>query len=290
MNLALHGIVTDLKKSFVDGAENTKVAKSLIYYTRKQQGVFAFLSYICQYAMYGYILLVCVCSCIAIYACTLADEQIQENAYIIVQQLIHHTDCMGPALAGDALGLSVIYRDTLQRAESLAEERASFGRFLSMESVASKQEASTEVCGDSSVLSFYTTLMRLLAYCASVPCDRTTACLDEAGSNSASRHKQSAICRTRSILQNLIKAEEIVTILSFKSCTGKERGLSAYHKEAALLFLDRVYGMPCLDLLLQLLNNSFIPDVKLALQLSQEVRVCAVLYEGECSLCLELIV
>ena len=77
-------------------------------------------------------------------------------------------------------------------------------------------------------------------------------------------------------MQNLIKAEEIVTILSFKSCTGKERGLSANHKEAALLFLDRVYGMPCLDLLLQLLNNAFIPDVKLALQLSQEVCVYAV--------------
>lgn len=209
----------------------------------------------------------------------IADEQIEENAYIIVQQLIHHTECMGPALAGDALGLSNMYRDALQRAENVGEERIDYGRLISMESTTSssrslmKQGTSAGIYGDTSVLTFYTTLMRLLACSASRPTNDKLPS-GKAGlsvSHSANRHKQSAIRRTRSILQNLIKAEEVVAILSFKSCGGREKGLNAFHKEAALLFFGRVYGIPGPDLLLQLLTNAFMPDVKLALQLAQEV-------------------
>lgn len=126
------------------------------------------------------------------------------------------------------------------------------------------------------VLTFYTCLVRLLACCASSPtteqqlpsrqCSVEGPSEEPLESYSANRHKQSVISRTRSILQNLIKEDELVAILSFPS-SGKERGLSPFHKEAALLFFARVYGIPGPELLLQLLTQAFIPDVKLALKL-----------------------
>lgn len=238
-----------------------------------------------------------------------------------MQQLIHHTECMGPALAGDALGLSAVFREALQRAEEAsamltAAEQRPYGRLISADSTAGsgaggaggaggsttssllmvKQETTSGIFGDTSVLTFYTALMRLLACCATRPADMCSAGKlpaaaganstgsgeGEGTSSSATRHKQSAIYRTRSILQNLIKVEEIVAILSLRSSGGggggeggggtKEQGLSAFHKEAALLFFDRVYGVTGPELLLQLLNGAFIPDVKLALQLAQKVR------------------
>ena len=157
------------------------------------------------------------------------------------------------------------------------------------------------------VLSFYTCLVRLLACCASSPRAYGQAMPTSSGSHSpsakrkqqqpsvisegdglpssssaaaatlhapprarqssANRQKLCMISRTRDILQNLIKAEEIVAILSFPS-SEKEKGLTPFHKEAALLFFARVYGIPGPDLLLELLNKAFAPDIKLALRLS----------------------
>ena len=130
-------------------------------------------------------------------------------------------------------------------------------------------------CKTESILTFYTNLVRLLSYCASKPetAHRPNALLPKGGAHSANKQKQSVLSRTRNILQNLIRDEEIVAILSFKSAIGRESGLKPFHKEAALLFFDRVYGVPSPELLLQLLTDAFLPDLKLALQLFQ-VYIC----------------
>ena len=127
------------------------------------------------------------------------------------------------------------------------------------------------------ILAFYTSLVRLLASCASRSNpsmsrqNRLPSYPGQMESYSSDRHKQSILSRTINILQNLIKAEEIVAILSFKTVDVKngEIGLGPFHKEAALLFLDRVYGIPGPELQLQLLNKAFLPDIKLALQLAE---------------------
>lgn len=231
---------------------------------------------------------------------SIADEQIQENAHIIVQQLIHHSECLGPALSADALGLHRVYQEAFQKiAEceaSLVAEGNSYGHHESVPTPRFLSRQSTLLFSWSDhpavdILVFYTSLVRLLAYCASKSANDSTK---EEGDRrdsfaagvssrasvasvsrhdqeacSMSRHKQSIISRTRNILQNLIKADEIVGILSSSFDSKTEQGLRPSHKEAVLLFLDRVYGMPSAELLLDLLSKAFLPDVKYALRLAQ---------------------
>ncbi len=222
----------------------------------------------------------------------------------MVQQLIHHTECMGPAVGSCSVGLSSIYSEALQRGEGEGEGEGedtilpSYSRFTSTDSSSGssgtlkKQFTSFPSIApnqdDASVLTFYTCLIRLLACCATNPatpsgpkekhyCSEQPQVYEPGNpteSYSANRQKQSMISRTRSILQNLVRAEDIVAILSFKSFDGRDTGLSPFHKEAALLFFCRVYGIPGPEMLLQLLTNAFIPDIKLALQLSQVQKTC----------------
>lgn len=228
----------------------------------------------------------------------ISDEQIQENAHIIVQQLILHSECLGPALCGDALGLHRIYQEALQKianseASNVAESN-SYGHQDTAPSFLKRQttfQLSWFQYQPMDVLLFYTSLVRMLAYCSSEATNDNSSSNTVSGkggreggpaltsaphcqgqdpvTRSTSRHKQSVITRTRNILQNLIKTEEIVGILSFKFDSMKEQTLRPSHKESVLLFLDRVYGISCPDLLLQLLSQAFLPDVKCALQLAQ---------------------
>ena len=204
---------------------------------------------------------------------------------------------MGPALGGGSRGLASIYSEALQEGE--AEDTmptVSYSRLTSSDSTYSSGSLKKQFTSftssshiDASVLTFYTSLIRLLACCATSPaspmdklpggkqCGGNLPAYDVTDPNesySANRQKLSMISRTRSILQNLIKAEDVVAILSFKSFDGRDPGLSPSHKEAALLFFSRVYGIPGPDVLLQLLNNAFLPDIKLALSLSKVKILC----------------
>ena len=238
-----------------------------------------------------------------------ADEQIQENAHIIVQQLIHRSECLGPALSADALGLHHIYQEVFQKIAnteaSLVAESSSHHGSSSVPHGISRQPTvqfnwSYQPAMD--ILIFYTSLVRLLAYCASKSTNDSTkdgegegskdgnvrlfndssvvssgakfehVCHQDPDTCSTSRHKQSVISRTRNILQNLIKTDDIVGILSSSFDSKKEHGLRPTNKEAVLLFLDRVYGIPCPELLLKLLSQAFLPDIKYALQLA---KVCS---------------
>ena len=205
---------------------------------------------------------------------------------MVIRLLIHHSDCLGPALAGDALGLQKVYTVAIEQLPfneselslNRSQSREMISRLLSHESIMSTISSHSSVLSSNQnlttteVLSFYTDLLLLMAYCAAgVSCNHT-----HSGGGSAhtatpcvSKQKQSAITRTTNILQNLIKPEDLVGILSLKIAQGAEKGLSPCHKEAAVLFLERVYGVTNPELLLKLLTDAFLPDIKLALKLVQ---------------------
>lgn len=221
------------------------------------------------------------------------DEQIEENAHVIIQQLIHHSECLGPALAGEALGLKEVYKDAFQSMEedndSEPVDLRSFGPrksevFGSTTSLFRRQMTyHYPTSNPNDILSFYTKLVRLLAYCASEvngngDCDEDDKSQEKnlsrsgmSGTNlsgaTMNRHKKSIITRTRNILQNLVKVEDLVGILSTQFKTDKQILISSSHKDAILLFLDRVYGIPSPEVLLQLISQAFLPDIKYALQL-----------------------
>lgn len=146
----------------------------------------------------------------------------------------------------------------------------------------------------SDILCFYTKLIRLLAYCANEANgngsygegdkyqEKNSARGDSRGGGMSgdyrggtthlsgatmNRHKKSIITRTRNILQNLVKVEDLVGILSTQFKPDKQSSITASHKDAVLLFLDRVYGIPSSEVLLQLISQAFLPDIKYALQL-----------------------
>ena len=199
-------------------------------------------------------------------------------------------------MAGDALGLHLVYREAFQKLAEVEKSSGSGGNTprkpdwqSSLKRQATFHYSWTNTAND--ILVFYTRLIRLLAYCAcevrpsngdgldgELPEGRS-AVRRSGGKASAehsyiignsltsNRHKQSAIVRTRNILQNLVKTEELVGILSTKFDAKKEAGIHSTHKESVLLFLDRVYGIPSPELLLQLISQAFLPDIKHALQL-----------------------
>ena len=213
------------------------------------------------------------------------DEQIQENANLLVRLLIHHSECLGPGLAGEAIGMLKVYEEAIEHLDdapsymtppddSTDSPHRPLQHQESNVSVSSSRQSSTSLglLGTPRlVLSFYTSLIRLLACCAPNSACATSPTPFSAGLLSptlspkgANSLKKSTAERTRNILQNLIKESEIVGILSLPF---SQDGLNPAHKEAALLFLDRVYGVTGQELLLQLLTDAFLPDVKIVLKL-----------------------
>ena len=252
---------------------------------------------------------------------------------MIVRLLIHHPECLGPALAGEAIGLHRVYEDALdhmfdtpQYGSSRASPRDSTdlssapplrGGLFREESViftdtstdyhASEHRRSSSfmnlnLMGTRLVLSFYTGLVHLLAYCApgrevidniangngSSGLSGSTGGSGSSFSGSAggtgsgpngttsgtssgcseSTMKKSGAERTRSILSNLISVEDVKGILSLPFARDGRQGIIPAHKEAALLFLSRVYGVTDSQLLRDLLTDAFLPDIKYVLKLA----------------------
>lgn len=213
-----------------------------------------------------------------------SDEQIQENAHVIVRLLLHNSECLGPALAGDAVGLHRVYTLAIDQLPyndselSLANQSRDdiLKRLASHESNISTQSSilsGSPNLTTTTVLSFYTDLLLLLAYCApggGSSCDHAHSdhsSTHTAQQNCINKQKQSALARTLNILQNLVKPEDLVGILSLKIGRSQERGVAPHHKEAAVLFLERAYGIAHTEMLLKLLTDAFLPDLRLALRL-----------------------
>ena len=183
---------------------------------------------------------------------------------MIVRLLIHHSECMGPALAGEPLGLHRVYTEVaeiLTESDKLPTPPQNVSRSTSTLSTASSIINGVETAQN--VLSFYTALLRLLAHCAMLPGNSSN-------STHSHRQKENSVIRTRNILQNLVKTDDIVGILSLPY---SKNGLTPGHKEVVLLFLERVYGAPNADMLQTLIMSAFLNDVKMAIKLS-EVYTC----------------
>lgn len=261
-------------------------------------------------------------------------EQIQENAHVIMRLLIHHPECLGPALAGEAIGLQRVYEEALDHmlntpvfGSSRASPRDStdLGSATPLKGTLSRGE--TIVYSESSphgerhrsnsymnlnlmstrlVLSFYTSLVRLLAYCAPIKVSvnkssngngsdvsnevpglsdlNSTASGGQSGGDDAISGSEgghsgsgttSGTCSTkvngdewtRNILSNLISMEDVKGILSLPFAHDGHGGIVPTHKEAVLLFLSHVYGLSDRQLLCDLLTDAFLPDIKTALKL-----------------------
>ena len=248
---------------------------------------------------------------------------------MIVRLLIHHSECLGPALAGEAIGLHRVYEDALdhmfdtpQFGSSRASPRDSTdlssasplkGSLAREETVVfpepsplndsfsamqrrSNSYMNLNLMNTRLMLSFYTSLVRLLAYCAqakhividkpangngsngSTVSGLNDTSKDHSGSESGldgtpsgssdSTTKKSGAERTRNILSNLISVEDVKGILSLPFARDGRQGIIPAHKEAALLFLSRVYGVTDSKLLRDLLTDAFLPDIKTALKLA----------------------
>ena len=257
-------------------------------------------------------------------------EQIQENAYVIVRLLIHHPECLGPALTGEAVGLHRVYEDALDHmldtpqfdssrtsprdptdpgsSRPLRVGTLSRGEtMLTLDSTTpptdphagtlqhrSSSYMNLNLMSTQLVLSFYTSLVRLLAYCAPVEQVKTNngsssgtnglsgttndnasglggtskdATSGLSGSCGGDSLKKSGAKRTRNILSNLISVSDVKGILSLPFARDGRQGIIPVHKEAALLFLSRVYGVTEPQLLRDLLTDAFLPDIKTALKL-----------------------
>ena len=240
-------------------------------------------------------------------------EQIQENAYVIVRLLIHHPECLGPALTGEAIGLHRVYEDVLDHisdtplydsSRTSPRDTSDLGSTLPLRGGSpsdgellsdSPSESHTGLQHRSSsylnlnlmntqlVLSFYTSLVRLLAYCAPMGDDRSStnglapannnlinlaSVQERACGDAGSNLKKNSAGRTLSILKNLISVNDLRGILSLPFARDGQQGIVPAHKEAALLFLSRVYGVSHSQLLRDLLTDAFLPDIKTALKLA----------------------
>ena len=245
---------------------------------------------------------------------------------MIVRLLIHHPECLGPALAGEAIGLHRVYEDALDhmfdtpqygssrasprdstdlssalplRTSLFREESVIFTDTTTDNHVSEHRRSSSfmnlNLMGTRLVLSFYTSLVRLLAYCApgrEIVIDNlangssdstcgsasglsgSTSGIGSSpnGTNSStggdSTIKKSGAERTRSILSNLVSVDDVKGILSLPFAQDGRQGIVPAHKEAALLFLSRVYGVTDSNLLRDLLTDAFLPDIKSILKLA----------------------
>ena len=186
---------------------------------------------------------------------------------------------MGPALAGEALGLYTVYKEAIDNLEpeptgfadasnnALGGLGESFSSSTS--SLFSRQSTIFNVnsLSTKAVLSYYTNLIRLLASCAP---HMTTGHTPSSG-YAHNKRKEGGDLRTQNILRNLVKIEDIVDILSLPYASETQPGVSPAHKTAVVWFLDRVYDIKDPEVLLGLLSKAFLPDIKLALRASSMV-------------------
>ncbi len=189
---------------------------------------------------------------------------------------------MGPALAGDALGLYTVYKEAISNLEpELSTVFTGRGGVLgglgesfssSSSSLFSRQSTVFNPISLStkSVLTYYTSLVKLLASCAP---HVTTDHAPSMGGHAHNKRKEGSDLRTQNILRNLAKIDDIVDILSLPYVSEAEPGLCPTHKMEVVGFLERVYGVNDRIVLLSLLERAFLPDIKLALRVVATVSI-----------------
>ncbi|XP_072031407.1 LOW QUALITY PROTEIN: ryanodine receptor 2-like [Amphiura filiformis] len=208
-------------------------------------------------------------------------ETVEENANLVVRLLIRHPECLGPALRGEGKGLLV----AMEEAIMLSDEADRFTPGTPARLLDDRSSQAANAAGDDdeddvdvggAVLTFYATLIDLLGRCAP-------------DKHLLSQGRTEPM-RMRAILRSLVPLNDIIGILSLKfilpspikSYKDKEdedgkalgedlKGLTPPHKEAMLLFLERVYGIDEQGLFFHLLEVGFLPDLRAATTLDTPV-------------------
>ena len=187
---------------------------------------------------------------------------------------------MGPALAGEALGLHSVYKEAIEKLDSeLCSEADSSTTELgalndsfssSSSSLFSRQSTIFNVSTLSTkcVLTYYTSLVQLLASCAPHMTDHAPT-----RSSTLNKRKEGSDQRTQNILRNLVKIDDIINILSLPYASEAEPGVRPTHKRALVRFLARVYDITDHEVMLSLLSRAFLPDIKLTLRVASKVRL-----------------
>ncbi|XP_070577063.1 ryanodine receptor 2-like isoform X7 [Ptychodera flava] len=210
------------------------------------------------------------------------DETVNENANLVVRLLIRHPECLGPALRGEGKGLLAAMGEAIEM--SAMEEDAALGSGPMMviheegdadghlsphPSEPQQEEDEDEVDLGGAILTFYSALIDLLGRCAP----------DQQALNQGKTEPY----RIRAILRSLVPLQDLKGVLSLKFLlpspnkvyekkddgVGKPlgadlKGLTPCHKEAMVLFLDRVYGISDKSMFYGLLEVAFLPDLRAA--------------------------
>nr|CAB3265843.1 ryanodine receptor 3 [Phallusia mammillata] len=194
-------------------------------------------------------------------------ESVEENANLVVRQLIRRPECFSPSLRGEGgQGLLSAVSEALQICRDPLRDCPD-PAFMHHQYMVDDDEEEEEIHMGFSILAFYSALIDLLGRCAPEQ-------------NLIEQGKSEAI-RIRGILRSLVSLEDLIGVISLPfdlprlerdgSSHIRQPDLSACfvpdHKSAMILFLQRVYGIDNPQLLIRILEVGLLPDMKAAAQL-----------------------
>lgn len=201
-------------------------------------------------------------------------ESVEENANLVIRLLIRRPECLGPALRGEGEGLLRAIVDANIMSEKIADRRKlqdeAEGTMSGMNFVHPLPETEGDedyIDTGAAILGFYCTLVDLLGRCAP-----ESSVIDQGKNESL---------RARAILRSLVPLEDLQGVLSLKftlhqPAPGEEKpksdtpsGLVPGHKQSIVLFLERVYGIETHDLFYRILEDAFLPDLRVATMLDR---------------------
>ncbi|XP_014664675.1 PREDICTED: ryanodine receptor-like [Priapulus caudatus] len=188
-------------------------------------------------------------------------ECVEENANLVIRLLIRRPECLGPALRGEGGGLLKAMKDGIRISQEIAVDNA--------QSATAPEDDEDYIDMGGAILTFYAALVDLLGRCAP-----DAATIHQAKSDSI---------RARAILRSLVSMEDLEGCLSLhfmlpnviqpdkaddaKVSTGLPPGLLPCHRQAVLLFMERVYGIPDQETFFRLLEDGLLPDLRTAVLL-----------------------
>ena len=184
-------------------------------------------------------------------------ESVEENANLVIRLLIRRPECLGPALRGEGEGLLQAIQDAISMSDSIDAEREAA---VSRGEPDPREEDEDYIDMGAAILNFYCSLVDVLGRCAPDP-------------STIAQGKNDCI-RTRAILRSLVPMTDLDGVLSLRfalrtaqECQGKAdvpKNFIPMHKQAMVLFLDRVYGVESQEVFFRLLENAFLPDLRAA--------------------------
>jgi ryanodine receptor 2 len=200
-------------------------------------------------------------------------ESVEENANLVIRLLIRRPECLGPALRGEGEGLLQAIIEANKMSERISDRRKMQDEAEGQMNTAfnhplpESEEDEDYIDTGAAILAFYCTLVDLLGRCA------PDVSVIEQGKNES--------LRARAILRSLVPLEDLQGVLSLKftlinPAAGEERpksdmpsGLIPGHKQSIVMFLERVYGIETQELFYRLLEDAFLPDLRIATMLDR---------------------